>query len=74
MVKIKINRTWVAKEREIKEGVVQVFHSFLSESEEWRPSCNDLPVEVLGGEDEVMLEVPFSKEEVFSTLLDLSGG
>ena len=34
MVKIKINETWVTKERDIKERVVQVFHSLLTDLEE----------------------------------------
>ncbi|RVW19703.1 hypothetical protein CK203_111582 [Vitis vinifera] len=51
MVKIKINGTWVTEKCDIKDGVVQVFHSFLSETEEWRPKCNELQVGVLGGED-----------------------
>ena len=42
MVKIKINGTWVTEERDIKDRVVQVFHSLLSETEEWRPRCNEL--------------------------------
>ena len=42
MVKIKINGTWVSKESDIKEGVVQAFHSLLSETDEWRPRCNGL--------------------------------
>ena len=73
MVKIKINGTWVTEKCDIKDGVVQVFHSFLSETEEWRPKCNELQVGVLGGEDAAMLEALFSKEEVFGTLLDLNG-
>ena len=42
MVKIKINGTWVTEERDIKDRVVQVFHSLLAETEEWRPRCNEL--------------------------------
>ncbi|RVW76871.1 Transposon TX1 uncharacterized 149 kDa protein [Vitis vinifera] len=64
-VKIKIHGTWATKERDIKDRVVQVFHSLLSDSEEWRPKCNKLQVGVLGGEDAALLEVPFSEEEVF---------
>ncbi|RVX03389.1 hypothetical protein CK203_019954 [Vitis vinifera] len=63
MVKSRINGTWVAEEREIKEGVVHFFHSLLSESKEWRPNCSELSVGVLGGEDAAMLEVLFSEEE-----------
>ncbi|RVW50996.1 hypothetical protein CK203_107101 [Vitis vinifera] len=73
MVKIKINGAWVVEERKIKEGVVQVFHSLLSKTGEWRSSYNGLSIEVLGGEDAAMLEVQFSEEEVFCALLDLSG-
>ncbi|RVW42483.1 hypothetical protein CK203_087835 [Vitis vinifera] len=65
MVKSRINGTWVAEEREIKEGVVHFFHSLLSESKEWRPNCSELSVGVLGGEDAAMLEVLFSEEEDF---------
>ena len=53
--------------------MVQVFHSLLSDSEEWRPKCNKLQVGVLGGEDAALLEVPFSEEEVFGVLWDLNG-
>lgn len=42
LVKIKINGSWVIEERDIKDGVVQVFHSLLSETDEWRPRCNGL--------------------------------
>lgn len=73
MVKSRINGTWVAEEREIKEGVVHFFHSLLSESKEWRPNCSELSVGVLGGEDAAMLEVLFSEEEVFGALSNLSG-
>ncbi|RVW90110.1 Transposon TX1 uncharacterized 149 kDa protein [Vitis vinifera] len=73
MVKIKINGTWVSEESDIKEGVVQAFHSLLSETAEWRPRCNGLQVGVLEGENATMLEAPFSEEEVFGALSDLNG-
>lgn len=34
MVKIKINGAWVLEDRDIKKGVVQAFHSLLSEIDE----------------------------------------
>ena len=71
MVKIKINGTQVAEEREIKERVVQVFHCLLSKSREWKRNCNELLVKALGGKNVAMLEVPFFKKEVFCALLDL---
>ena len=73
MVKIKINGAWVSEERDIKEGVVQAFHSLLSETDEWRPRCNGLQVGVLEGEAAILLEAPFSEEEVFGALSDLNG-
>ncbi|RVW41547.1 hypothetical protein CK203_068199 [Vitis vinifera] len=73
MVKIKINGSWVTEERDIKNGVVQVFHSFLSKIEEWRPRCNGLQVGLREGEDAAMLEAPFSEEEVFGALSYLNG-
>ena len=42
LVKIKINNSWVTEECNIKDGVVQVLHSFLSKTNEWRPKCNGL--------------------------------
>ena len=42
LVKIKINGSWLTEERDIKDGVVQVFHSLLLETNEWRPRCNVL--------------------------------
>lgn len=45
----------------------------MSETKEWRPNCNGLSFDALGGDDATMLEVPFFEEEVFNPLLDLSG-
>ena len=73
LVKIKINGSWLTEERDIKDGVVQVFHSLLLETDEWRPKCNGLQVGVLQGEDVAMLKALFSEEEVFGALSDLNG-
>ena len=73
LVKIKINGLWVTEERDIKDGVVQAFHSLLSVIDEWRPRCNGLQVGVLEGEAATLLEAPFSEEEVFGALSDLNG-
>ena len=64
MVKIKINGMWVSEENDIKEGVVQAFHSLLSKTAEWRPRCNGLQVGVLERETTTMLEAHFSEEEI----------
>ncbi|KAL6332093.1 hypothetical protein AAG906_020774 [Vitis piasezkii] len=73
LVKIKINGSWVTEERDIKDGVVQAFHSLLLETDEWRPKCNGLQVGGLEREAAAMLEAPFSEEEVFGALSDLNG-
>ncbi|RVW39961.1 Transposon TX1 uncharacterized 149 kDa protein [Vitis vinifera] len=77
LLEIKINetwvKTWVTEECDIKEGVIKVFHSLLSEAKEWRPRCKELQVGVLRGEDAAMLETPFSEEEVFGALSNLNG-
>ena len=49
------------------------FHFLLSEIWEWRPSCNGLTIDALGGDDATMLEASFFDEEVFSALSILSG-
>ena len=72
LVKIKLNRTWVLEGNEIKEEVGRAFQSFLSETGEWRPNCEGLAVEALGGEDATLLEVPFFEEEVLSAFSTLS--
>ena len=73
LVKIKINGSWETEECDIKDGVVQVFHSLVSTIDEWRPKCNGLQVGVLEGKDAALLETPFSEEEVFGALSDLNG-
>ena len=59
LVKIKINGSWVTEERDIKDGLVQAFHSLLSETDEWRLKCNGLQVEVLEREVAAMLRGSF---------------
>ncbi|RVW90723.1 hypothetical protein CK203_046447 [Vitis vinifera] len=73
MVKIKINGTWVTEKCDIKEWSGSGLPLFLSETEEWRPKCNELQVGVLGRGRCCNVEDLFSKEEVFGTLLDLNG-
>ena len=62
LVKIKINGSWETEECDIKDGVVQVFHSLVSTIDEWRPKCNGLQVGVLEGEAAALLEAPFLRK------------
>ena len=73
LVRIKINGNRVFEETEIKAGEVQAFQSLLAENGDWRPSCMELTFDVLGGDEAALLEVPFSKVEVFKALSNLNG-
>ena len=73
LVKIKLNRTWVSEDSEIKERVGRAFHSLLTKTGEWRPYCEGLSVKALWGDNEAMLEAPFSEEEVLFALSARSG-
>ena len=72
-MKIKLNRTWVSEDSEIKERVGRAFQSLLTEIREWRPSCEGLSFNAFWGDNVAMLEAPFSEEEVLFALSTLFG-
>lgn len=53
--------------------MVCVFHNLLTEPRDWHPSTNSMDFDRLEGEDVARLEEPFSMEEDFFVLLELSG-
>jgi hypothetical protein len=53
---------------EIKEHVVQFYHSLYLESEPWRPVVDGLEFDAIGAADREMLERPFDLDEVVQVL------
>lgn len=60
------------EENEIKEGVAQAFEKLLSNPKGWCPSLNGVSFVQLEEGDVARLEAPFSEEEVYGTLSELS--
>ena len=73
MEKIRINGVWLSEENEIKEGVVNVFRSLLSNPGDWHPPLSGLQCETLKNLDVFALEVSFTEEKVLGALLECSG-
>ncbi|RVW15964.1 putative ribonuclease H protein [Vitis vinifera] len=71
--KIKVNRTWLTEEQEIKGGVVGAFKNLLTDPGEWHPSMDGLAFNRIDGEEAARLEEVFTEEEVFSALSDMNG-
>ena len=72
LARIKINGSWIIEDADIKNGVVHAFKLLLSDSGNWRPSLDGMQFERLGEQKATRLEEPFSEEEVFGALMDLS--
>ena len=70
---IRINGVWILEENEIKERIVNVFMSLLSNSGDRRPPLSGLQCETLENMDAYALEVSFMEEEVFGVLLGCNG-
>ncbi|RVW74831.1 hypothetical protein CK203_053869 [Vitis vinifera] len=69
---IRINGVWILEENEIKERIVNVFMSLLSNSGDWCPPLSGLQCETLENMDAYALEVSFMEEKVFGVLLGCS--
>ena len=70
---IRINGVWHSEENGISEGIVNAFRYLLSNPTDWRPPLSGLQCEMLQNMDVGALEVSFTKEEVYGTLLGCSG-
>ncbi len=73
MTSIEVNGTQVEEESEIREQVVQFYTSLYQENEAWRPDANGLPFEVIGVEEQQVLERRFEKDEILQVIKDLQG-
>ena len=66
-----MNGCWYFEENELKASVVGTFHNLFLEEGGWRPSINGLSFAGIDSSKVERLELSFSEEEVFATLLDL---
>lgn len=64
LIKMKINVMWMTKKQGIREGIANLFQSFLFESMDWRVGIHGLPFASLSEEEASSLEMPFRVEGV----------
>ncbi|KAL6329246.1 hypothetical protein AAG906_014858 [Vitis piasezkii] len=68
---VKVNGCWFTEENDLKTSMVGAFHNLYSEEGGWHPCIDGLSFMGLDSNEVERLELPFSKEEVFTTLSDL---
>ena len=66
--KLKINSVWSTDQRSLRQDIVNAFQSILSYPENWKSSIKGLSFSIISEREALNLELPFSEEEVFSTL------
>ena len=71
--KIKINGVWLKKEQDVREGVANAYHQMLSKNAKWKADIRGLQLDHLSLQEAENLELPFSKEEVRSALMETNG-
>ena len=69
---MRINGVWVTAETELRQGIVQAFKTVLTNTGEWRASLDGLSFPKLN-EEAPRLEMPFTEEDVFTSLSNLNG-
>ena len=70
---MRINGVWIPEGIELKQGIVEAFNSLLSDIGEWRASIDGLSFQTINEEEAARLELPFTVDEVFTSLNDLNG-
>ena len=70
---ISINGRRFVKEPDIKEGLVGVFQSLLTASNNWCPPFPDLLFNVIGVDQAAKLEEMFTEEEILAAISGLNG-
>ena len=62
---LEVNRHFYEDKEEIKDQVVQFYHSLYQESEPWRPVVDGLEFDSIGTTDRDMLERPLKERKWF---------
>ena len=68
--RIKINGVWMTKDQ---EWIVNAFQQLLSKKLGWRADIEGLHLQCLNFRETEVLELPFIKEEIHSTLMEMNG-
>ena len=63
----------LAEEQEVKEGIVNAFQHQLLEEPGWRAGIEGLHLQRLNHSEAEALEMPFTEEEIFLTLMEMNG-
>lgn len=71
--RIKINGVWMTEDQEMREGIVNAFQHLLSEEPGWRADIEGLHLNRLNSNEAEVLELPFTKEEIYSALMEMNG-
>ena len=69
---ISINGRKLAKEEEIKVGLVEAFQNLFSDPGGWNPSLPDLEINEIGSKESARLEENFSEEEIWNAISGLN--
>ena len=73
MDRIKINGVWLTEEKDVREGVVNVFQHSLTENSDWKTDIEMLQLEQINQQEAENLEHPFSEDEIHSALMEMNG-
>ncbi|RVW93614.1 Transposon TX1 uncharacterized 149 kDa protein [Vitis vinifera] len=71
--RIKINGMWLSEEQEVREGVANAYQQMLSKDSGWKTDIGRLQLEQNSQQEAENLEIPFSKTEVHSALMEMNG-
>ena len=74
--KMRINGVWCVwftEKRTLRQNIANAFNDLLMDPGDWRANFDGLTFSKLNEMEASSLEIPFSMEEVFSTLSDLNG-
>ena len=73
MTGLKIDGIWHREGQDMQQGIVNAFQTLLSDPRDWKPNLEGLTFSKLENQEPAVLELPFSKEEVFRALHELNG-
>ncbi|RVW82268.1 LINE-1 reverse transcriptase-like [Vitis vinifera] len=71
--RIKINGEWFLEEQEIREGIANAFKNLLSEDTGWKADIGSLQLDQISQQEAVILERPFTEDEIHVALMDMNG-
>ena len=63
----------MTEDQEVREGIVSAFQQLLWEEPGWRADIEGLHLNRLNSREVDVLEMPFTKEEIYIALMDMNG-